>query len=324
MNFPKDQDLFENVSAEGKVIVPEKVYGMNDHPRAREIMEFDRIYTDFVLQSCSYNIDLKDLFTDAGKDRQAHQKKAVDGKRDLLEIQHKHVENMYRSDFISGFLPAQCEIFVGQVTEKANYFNEHAILSDTNQESVCGGAFHRLRSILYSFVRPVVHPFCFLLSLACAYVLNSFCEGNLNFWACAIMVVAGIVLFFTDFEEDVLSKFLCSIFFKIAVAVLSVLAIVGGFRHTTMMAVPIMYYYVVITAAMLVDYLIHLLKCTRNQKVKKEFCSTYETCAQDMHRYIRYHALWWEHIHPGEALPPSIEQMNRDFDMFSQKYKRFK
>lgn len=324
MKFPKDQELFENVSEDGKLILPPSIVEIRNHPHCREIIEFDNIRHSLMMQSLSYNVELKELFTKAGQDTAKHQKMAMEGKRELLESQHKQVEKLFRSDYISGFLYDHYNVLVGTKSVDVDYFDEHPIRCSASQETVCDGAFHRLNSILSSFIHKTIHPFCFLLSLAAAYMLSTCQDGRLTFLACAVMVISGIVLFFTDFEEDVLSKWICSIFCKIAVAALSVLAIASSLSSSTMIAVPVMYYYIVAAASMLVDFGIQLLKQTRNWKTKKAFCKTFEACAQDIHRYVRYHVLWWQHNHPGEVLHPSIESMNRSLEMYTRMYKKYR
>lgn len=60
------------------------------------------------------------------------------------------------------------------------------------------------------------------------------------------------------------------------------------------------------------------------RRAKKAFCTLVDENIQHMHRYIRFHALWWEAQNPGKEHCSGIRNLQESFDHLVSTYKRYK
>lgn len=60
------------------------------------------------------------------------------------------------------------------------------------------------------------------------------------------------------------------------------------------------------------------------RRAKKAFCALVDENIQHMHRYIRFHTLWWEAQNPGKEHCYSIQNLQKSFDHMVNAYNKYK
>jgi len=56
---------------------------------------------------------------------------------------------------------------------------------------------------------------------------------------------------------------------------------------------------------------------------KMDYCMGVEAYINDLHRYIRFHILWWKNINPDKPLPVGISELQKSFDYIVEKYNQY-
>lgn len=59
------------------------------------------------------------------------------------------------------------------------------------------------------------------------------------------------------------------------------------------------------------------------RRAKKDFCARVEQNIPHMHRYIRFHVLWWQKQNPDKPLPSGIQNLQKSFDHLLKMYKKY-
>ena len=56
---------------------------------------------------------------------------------------------------------------------------------------------------------------------------------------------------------------------------------------------------------------------------KLDYCMGVETYINELHRYIRFHILWWNNINPDKPLPSGITELKKSFDYIVEMYNQY-
>lgn len=48
-----------------------------------------------------------------------------------------------------------------------------------------------------------------------------------------------------------------------------------------------------------------------------------EAYINELHRYLRFHILWWKNINPDKPLPTGITELQKSFDYIVEKYNQY-
>lgn len=60
-----------------------------------------------------------------------------------------------------------------------------------------------------------------------------------------------------------------------------------------------------------------------SRRAKKDFCALAEQNIPHMHRYIRFHTLWWQKQNPDKPLPGCIQNLQKSMDYLLKMYKKY-
>lgn len=60
------------------------------------------------------------------------------------------------------------------------------------------------------------------------------------------------------------------------------------------------------------------------RRAKKEFCAQVERNIESLHRYLRFHILWWQAQFPEVPFPSGIENLEKSFEHLLKKYKLYR
>lgn len=326
MKFLSDQELYSNVTLAGTIDFTPYQQAIGEN-----IPEYKQITSDEAMAGISaesrylanqMNVYLwKRNHTEAhsrGIEREAEMSPREAGNWFINQLLEK-VEELYQQDHIGGFMSGHKTV----ADQEVDYFDSHPINSDRNSPRFCGGAFGKLHEILSTYYRPDYCFGCLLMSVLCFFVLTQNLDGYVGFFACAVMVLTPLVYFLSEQGEDGICKIVCNPLVKAAVLVVSALGVISRTGSPIPEFVLVLrYYYMVAIAAQLVDIVLKYFKTFSNGKKRKEYRQAYEHYAPQIHRYIRYHVLWWNNIHPGEPLHENIKKLQNEFDYFTKRYKK--
>lgn len=327
MKFLSDQELYSNVTPDGTVDFTPYQQAVGDRLSEYESIDWDHeqmiVKTQAGYLSNQLNVEMWKTYSaedlmERGVEREAEMSPQEAGRRYVNKMLD-FVEEHYQMDHIGGFLTGHGTI----ADREVDYFDSHPLGRDSDSVRCCGGAFKELRDILNSFFLPNYCFGCLLMSVFCFFVLTQNLDGYFGFFAGAVMVLTPVVFLLSELGEDGICKIVCNVLVKVAVLVVSVLGVISRMSSPVPEIVLVLrYYYMIAVVAQLIDIVIKYFKTMANGKKKKEYRCAYEQYAPQIHRYIRYHVLWWNTQHPGEPLHESIKRMQNEFDYLARRYKK--
>ena len=56
---------------------------------------------------------------------------------------------------------------------------------------------------------------------------------------------------------------------------------------------------------------------------KLDYCMGVEAYVNELHRYLRFHILWWNNINPDKPLPTGITELKKSFDYILEMYNQY-
>ena len=56
---------------------------------------------------------------------------------------------------------------------------------------------------------------------------------------------------------------------------------------------------------------------------KRDYCMGIEAYVNELHRYLRFHILWWNNINPDKPLPTGITELKKSFDYILEMYNQY-
>lgn len=149
----------------------------------------------------------------------------------------------------------------------------------------------------------------------------------------ALMALAGwfLAMMGSGIREEkgmILFKIVANGLFLFLVAIGSTLVAMGqafsGSEIAWYSLLPFGLYYILISLFFVVaDIMDFFQKKKAARQAKKDFCARVEKNIQPMHRYIRFHTLWWQKQNPGKPLPGCIRNLQKSFDHLLKMYKKY-
>lgn len=132
-----------------------------------------------------------------------------------------------------------------------------------------------------------------------------------------------------DVKGKLLFKFFANGIFLFLIALGSTLiAMRSAFSEVPMEAIellPFGLYYILYSLFSLAEDIRGFFAAKRNRsQAKKDFCAQVESNIQHMHRYIRFHTLWWKAQNGDAALPGAIQNLEKSFAHLLKMYKKYK
>lgn len=293
MKFPSDQELFFNIDGSGLPVIEK---GTID-PAAAELNAFnDRL--------CRFAQSSRMFESRPDNEKMAGIKKSI----------YDKLEELLCMDYICGFPVSHLEYH----EYTYDYFDSH-LGSSTDG---CFGAFRVLREkllCLYCFNFNFIQ---LLLTLATLFVLSRDTDGKINIITAILLIATPVSLLMSDLTEGKwLAKIVCSPVTIVGFGVLTIVCLVNAFTSLNHWLSPLFTgCYLVLLATILLDYVRQLFCCAKNGKIKKEYRKLYEEYAPVIHRYIRYHVIWWKTEYPGKPMPDCIQNMENQFNYFTKMY----
>lgn len=131
-----------------------------------------------------------------------------------------------------------------------------------------------------------------------------------------------------EVKGNFLFKFFANGIFLFLIAIGSTLiAMRSAFSEVPMKAIellPFGLYYIIYGLFSLFKDVRFFFEARKNRRqTNKDFCTRVEDNIQHMHRYIRFHTLWWKAQKGDAALPSGIQNLEKSFDHLLKMYKKY-
>lgn len=150
----------------------------------------------------------------------------------------------------------------------------------------------------------------------------------------ALMALTGwfLAMMGSEIREEkgmILFKIVANGLFLFLAAIGSTLVAMGqafsGSEIAWYSLLPFGLYYILISLFFVVaDITDFFQKKKAVRQAKEDFCVRVEKNIQPLHRYIRFHVLWWQKQNPGDPLPSGINNLQKSFDHLLKMYQKYK
>lgn len=301
MKFSSDKELFKNLDSNGRPVFGNEQVSGSIRYQMDEMKSFNKALDD--------------------KERFARIFEKTPEPETLGKIREQILEKVDMSfayDTIFGFPRSKLDL---NGTE-FDYFKEHAG-SDTQY---CFGAFNQLRDIYRKVHHWSFHLVPLLFVLAALYALYCNTAGHISFWTGVLLIAAPVAVFMSDLsEEGWLLNYVCHPLTVLCAGGLTIIGLLNNLASQVPYMRPIfLCYYLLVVLAILLDYIRQVIESIKSAKYRKQFVKNYKELAPMIHRYIRYHAIWWAYENPNAPLPDCIKDMQREFDFNQKLYRKYR
>lgn len=129
-------------------------------------------------------------------------------------------------------------------------------------------------------------------------------------------------------EKGVLFKFFANGIFLLLIAIGSTLMamrnVFSDYPIEAISLLPFGAYYIIYGIFSLFNGIAAFFRTKKaKRKAKKDFCTRVENHIQHMHRYIRFHVLWWKTLNGDAPVPSGIRNLEESFDYVLKMYKKY-
>lgn len=238
-------------------------------------------------------------------------------KEKLIKQTESLAEMLMCADYLVGFPVSKLKF----PKSEYDYFDSLPVRGEA-----CGGKFRQMSDVLLKLEGFTWHILQLLLVVATLFVMQTGIDGRFSFLEIALLIATPVSFLFSEIWEEWPTKLLMHPIVLIVVGAYTVLIIVDSWSSS----LPDYYfkifivYYGLVLVLMLLNYIVQIFKMLGNGKYKKEFCRLYEKDAEWMHRYVRFHVLWWNVERGTEPMPSRLKDMESEMDYFDRRYKQFK